>query len=157
MGKLFNSMIMGVVITLILFVVNGGGQNPTSLFLLLLNPSNYENGAFYLIFGFSGLATITGGILIGVAAIIKQDWLLRAGIIASLNTIAIAPFVDLFKFIHSQTNYIGVGYACEVSPLCSYIQTGGMGQIIAMVIAGPLIIYSLWSCINYVWGGESNG
>jgi hypothetical protein len=154
MGKLFNTMIMGVMITVVLLVFNGGGQNPTSLFLMMMNPSNYENSSFYLIFGLSGLATLTGGILIGVAAIIRQDWLLRAGIISLLNTIVIAPFVDLFKVIHSQTNFIGVGHTCMTSPLCSYIETGGVGQLIALVIVGPMIIYALWASIEYIWKGD---
>jgi len=154
MGKLFNTMILGVVITVVLLLFNGGGQNPTSLFLLLLNPTNYQNNAFYLIFGISGLATLTGGILIGIATIIRQDWLMRAGFVASLNTIVIAPFIDLFKIIHSQTNFIGEGYTCVTSPLCSYITTGGVGQLIAAIIAGPLIIYALWSSIEYIWKGD---
>jgi len=159
MGKLFNAMILGTGITIALLLFNGGGQNPTSLILMLLNPSSYSNSAFYLLFNLAGIATISGGILIGVAAIIKQDWLMRAGFIGVLSSIVIAPFVDLWKFIYSQTNYLGIGqsFQCTTSPLCNYIATGGMGQIIALVIAGPLILYALWASINYIWTGESNG
>lgn len=153
MGKVFNMMMLGVVVTTVLLIFNGGGQTPTSLFLLLLNPSGWEYSAFYLLM-FS-VATASGAVIIGLAAIIRQDWLLRAGIVVSLNSIVIGPFIDLFQFVHAQTNFIGTGYTCVTSPLCDYISTGGIGQIFALIFVSPLILYVLWSCIEYIWKGDS--
>ena len=154
MGKLFNAMILGVCSTLVLLIFNSSGITPTSLFLMLLNPASYENNAFYLIFGISGLATITGVISIGVAAIIKQDWLMRGGFVASLSSIVIFPFVDLFRFIVAQTNYIAAN--CVNSPVCSQLNSiQGMGQIIALITVGTLILYALWASVEYIWRGDS--
>ena len=122
MGKVFNSMILGVIVTLVLLLFNGGGQEPTSLFLLLLNPTNWENSSFWNVF-VSLLTLGAGVIVIGLAAIIKQDWVLRAGIVGTLSSIVIFPFVDLFRAIVSQTNYISTG--CTNAPVCDYINAIG--------------------------------
>jgi len=153
MGKLFNSMILGVCITLGLLLLNGAGTTPTSLFLLLLNPTSYETNSFYILF--SGLATASGIIVIGLAAIIKQDWLARGGIVLTFSSIVLAPFVDLFTFIVAQTNYINAG--CNLaSPVCSQLNAiNGMGQIFGILFAGPLFLYALWACIEYIWKGDA--
>ena len=152
MGKLFNSMILGVGITFSLLILNGSGVSPTSLFLMLFNPVGYEVNAFYLMF--AGLATLTGGILIGVAAIVRQDWLARGGIVLSLSSIVLAPFIDLFSFIVAQTNFIAAG--CDMtSPVCLQLNAiGGMGQIFGLVFAGPLFLYALWACTEFIWSGD---
>jgi hypothetical protein len=154
MGKLFNSMIGGILSTLVLLLFNSTGILPTSLFLMMLNPVNYQNNAFYLIFGISGLATLSGGILIGIAAIVRQDWLLRAGIVSSLSSIVIFPYVDLFRFVVAQTNYISSG--CTTSPVCTQLNAiGGMGQIFGLIFVGPIILYTFWACVNYIFVAES--
>jgi len=152
MGKLFNSMILGVGITFSLLILNGSGVSPTSLFLMLFNPVGYEVNAFYLMF--AGLATLTGGILIGVAAIVRQDWLARGGIVLSLSSIVLAPFIDLFTFIVAQTNFVESG--CNIAaPFCNQLNPiQGVGQIFGLIFAGPLFLYALWSCIEYIWSGD---
>lgn len=152
MGKLFNSMILGIGITFSLLILNGSGTTPTSLFLMLFNPGGYEVNGFYLMF--AGLATLTGGVLIGIAAIIRQDWLARGGIVLGLSSIVLAPFIDFFNFIVAQTNFISAG--CDIaSPVCNQLNNiEGMGQIFGLVLVGPLFLYALWACIEYIWGGD---
>ena len=154
MGKLFNSMIMGTIAIFTLLIFDSSGQTPTSLFLLLLNPVDYKTSSFYLLFGISSLATISGGILIGTAALLRQDWLMRAGFVTSLSSIVIFPFVDLFRFIVAKTNYIASN--CVGSPVCSQLNAiNGMGQIFGLVFVGPLFLYAFWACIEYIWKGDS--
>lgn len=154
MGKLFNTMVLGTMTTLALLLLDSTGTTPTSLFLMMLNPVNYENNAFYLIFGIGGLATITGGIIIGVAAIIRQDWLMRAGFITSLSSLTIFPFIDLFRFIVAKTNYISLN--CSISPVCLQLNSiQGIGQILGLIFVGPIILYAFWSNLEYVWKGDS--
>lgn len=151
MGKVFNSMIMGVIITAVLLLMNGSGFTATSLFLLVLNPTSWQNSGFWLIF--SSLFTVTGFIVIGLAAIIKQDWVLRAGAIISLSSVVVAPFVDFYQFIVSQTTYLSLN--CVNSPVCSQLnQIGGIGQIVALLLAGPMIIYSAWACLEWIYTGD---
>ena len=152
MGKVFNSMIMGVIISMGLFFINGTGTNPTSLFSLLLNPTNFTNSNFWLIF--AGITTLGSVIVIGLAALIKQDWVIRAGMMATLSSIVVAPYLQLFTFFSAQTGYIAT--YCANSPVCSQTQLlGGIGQWIALIFAGPLFLYSLWAMIEFVWKGDS--
>ena len=153
MGKLYNSMIGGVIISAAMYIFHSVGFEPTSLFLLLLNPTNFENSRFYGFLGIAGFATIAGFITIGIAAVIRQDWLLRGGIIASISSLVIFPYVDLFRIVVGHTTYISP--VCVGSPVCEQLNTiGGIGQVIGLVIVGPMILYSMWACLNYVWTGE---
>lgn len=159
MGKLFNVAIGGIAITLGLLIFNSAGFTPSNLILMLLNPesltSTDPSGRYSFFALLFGIATVTGFIAIGIAAIIKQDWVARGGIVLGLNSVLIAPYIDLFRAIVSQTKFIGTNFTCQVSPLCSYIQTGGIGQIIAFIFVGPLIFYCLWACLEWVWKGDS--
>lgn len=146
-------MLMGVIITIALALLNGAGIQPTSLVLLLLNPTGWENSSFWLVF--SSLLTVTGFIVIGLAAIIKQDWVLRAGIVATLSSIVIAPFVDLFRFLNSHMGYIA-NASCINAPVCSQLNSiGGIGQFVSIAIAGPLLLYAMWASIEWVFKGDS--
>ena len=152
MGKVFNSMIMGVIITAALYFINGNGADPTSLFSMLLNPTNFTNNAFWLIF--AGITALGSIIVIGLAAIIKQDWVARAGMMAALSTIVLAPYLQLFTFFAAQTGYISI--YCASSPVCSQTQLlGGIGQWVALVFAGPLFLYAMWAIIEFIWKGDS--
>jgi len=157
MGKVFNSMVLGVFITIALALFNSSGIAPTSLVLLLLNPAGWENSGFWQVF--SAVLTIggVGVIVIGLAAIIKQDWVLRAGMIASVSSIVVFPFVDLFRFFVAQTNYIGIGCKPEaIVPICDYLNgINGVGQFLGLIIAGPMIIYALWACLEWVFKGDA--
>jgi len=152
MGKVFNSMILGTLITLALLLLNGSGSETTSIFLMLFNPGDYGTNGFYLLL--AGFATITGGITIGIAVLTKQDWLARAGIVLSLNSILVAPLVDLFRFVVGQTNFIASN--CDgISPVCSQLNAiEGMGQIFGIVFVGPLFLYVFWACMEYIWKGD---
>jgi hypothetical protein len=153
MGKMFNSMILGVIVTVALALFNGSGISPTSLVIMLLNPSGWETSNFWL--AFSSVFTITGVIVIGLAAIIKQDWVLRAGIVSALSSIVIAPFVDLFNFMNSHLGYIAAA-SCRNAPICSQLNSvGGIGQFIAIIVAGPLLLYALWASLEWVFKGDS--
>ena len=152
MGKVFNTMILGVLITVGLCLFNGSGLDSTSLVIMLLNPSGWETSGFWLIF--SSLFTITGAIVIGLAAIIKQDWVVRAGMISALSSIVVAPFVDLFRFINNQLSYVAAN--CVNSPVCSNLDAvGGIGQFVSILIAGPLLLYALWSCVQLIFSGDT--
>lgn len=153
MGKMFNSMILGVIVTIALALFNGSGISPTSLVIMLLNPSGWETSSFWL--AFSSVFTVTGVIVIGLAAIIKQDWVLRAGIVATLSSIVIAPFVDLFNFMNSHLGYIAEA-TCRNAPICSQLNSvGGIGQFISIIVAGPLLLYALWASLEWVFKGDS--
>lgn len=152
MGKVFNSMIMGVIISAALYYLNGTGADVTSLFSVLLNPSNYVDSKFWLLF--AGITTLGSAIVIGLAAIIKQDWVFRAGIIASLSSIVLAPYLQLFTFFSSQTGYIA--QVCSSYPICAQTNAlGGIGQWIALIFAGPLFLYAWWACIEFIWKGDN--
>jgi hypothetical protein len=154
MGKVFNSMIMGTLISIGLAFFNSTGIQSTSLVSLLLNPTAWENNGFWNLFAIPISTLGVGAIVIGIAAIIKQDWVWRAGIIVSLSSIVISPFVDLFTFLNSQTAFITS--TCFNSPICETLSsTGGFGQLIGLIIAGPLFLYAMWSCVEYIFKGDS--
>jgi hypothetical protein len=152
MGKMFNTMILGTFIIVVLGLFNGLGNTPSSLVLLLMNPSAWEGNAFWLIF--SSAVTIGGGITLGLAAVLRQDWIARAGAVGLLSSIVVAPFVDLFTFVVAQTNYISLG--CVNSPICTRVDAiGGLGQFIGILLIAPLLLYALWACVEWIWKGDS--
>ena len=152
MGKMFNSMVLGMFVTLTLALFNGSGIQPTSLVLMLLSPAGWETSAFWSMFMVLGTVGV-GIISIGIGALLKQDWIVRAGWLAALSTIVINPFIDLARFFVTQTNYISTG--CVNSPICSHVsEFGGIGQFLAIVIAGPIILYVLWACVEWVFKGD---
>ena len=153
MGKVFNSMVMGIIITVALALFQGSGIASTSLVLMLLNPSGWADSSFWAIFS---ALTLTGAgvIVIGLAAIIRQDWVVRAGMVLTLSSIVVAPFVDLFTFMTSHLGYIAT--TCVNAPICTSLNSiGGIGQFMAILIAGPLLLYSLWACIEWIFKGDS--
>lgn len=155
MGKLFNSIMLGVIILILLYFFNGSGIDANSVFSMLLNPSNWGQSPFYAVFGISGLVTGLGAIVIGLGAIIKQDWVSRAGIVLSLNTIVLAPYVALFTFFAAGPNYAST---CINSPICSQLNSiGGIGQFVALLIVGPLFLYAFWACISWIFSPETTG
>ena len=81
MGKMYNSMILSVMITLALLIFNGTGETPTALFLILLNPAGWENSQFWGIFIILGTAGVDGIIdaasydaLSGATSVIGRAW-----------------------------------------------------------------------------------
>lgn len=159
MGKLFNSMVMGIGITVALWLFNGNGFEATSVVFFLLNPSAYKTSEFWT--SLTVFASVGSLVVIGIGALIKQDWLYRAGIVGSIASIVLSPYIALFTFLSGQTNYIS---ACESSvgttgvTLCSQLnEIGGIGQIIALVVAGPLLLYALWACYSWIFSPESSG
>jgi predicted membrane metal-binding protein len=152
MGKVFNSMVFGIIISVSLLLLNSTGTRMTNLFSLLLNPTDWTNNGFWLMF--AAVAGISGVILIGLAAIIRQDWVWRAGIMVSLSSIVISPYVDLFTFVNSQLTFISSN--CVNSPVCTQLNSlGGIGQFIGLGIAGIPLLYALWACVEFVWKGDS--
>ena len=154
MGKLFNVALFGAVITAALLLLNGSQISTDSIFYLMFTADGWETHKFYLLM--TSMFTLSGAIVIGLAAIIRQDWVLRAGIVAALNSILIAPYLDLFRYVVAQTGYISSG--CITSPICTNMDNiQGMGQIFGFIFVGPLILYALWTCLNYVFVAESSG
>ncbi len=152
MGKMFNTMVIGMIITIALALFNGSGIAPTSLVLMLLNPNGWETSSFWSIF--SVLTTLSGVIVIGIAAIIKQDWIFRAGVLTSLSSIVVAPFVDWFNYINSQLGYLGGN--CVNAQICSQLNSiGGVGQFIAIIVAGIPLLWCLWNCISWVFSADN--
>jgi hypothetical protein len=153
MGKVFNSMVFGVLISVSLAFFNSSGISQTSLLSMLLNPTAYQNSSFFGIISVFGTGVL-GAIVIGLSAIIRQDWVTRAGWMISLSSIVLAPFIDLFTFINAQFGYLSP--ACVNAPVCATLSsTGGLGQIIALLFAGIPFLYALWASVEYVWRGDS--
>jgi hypothetical protein len=155
MGKVITSIIIGIFISLALALFNGSGAQPTSLLLVVLGPQGWDNSQFMtLLFG-NVFAVAIGAIAIGAGAIIKQDWVVRAGGIAALSGVIMAPFLDLYQFFVAHGGYLSeVG--CVGAPICSHLDAiGGIGQFIALIFVGPIFIYSLWNCLEWVWKGDT--
>lgn len=156
MGKLFNALVMGTIITVALWIFNGNGLNPTNLMTLLLNPTGWEDSGFWV--ALTAFTTLTGGILIGLGVVIRQDWITRAGLITTISSITIAPYVAFFTFLAASSNYASTCSSTMSQTVCSQLNSiGGIGQIIAIVFVGPMFLYSLWACISWIFSPESTG
>jgi hypothetical protein len=157
MGKVFNSILLGSAILLVMMFFNGNGlqfsNGDANIFNILLNPTNWKTSGFWTLL--TGFSTGAGLLLIGVGAFIRQDWLTRAGMVTSLASITLLPYVTLFTFIVGQTNNLS---SCVGSPVCSQLNSiGGMGQIIGAIFIGPLFLYSVWALISWIYSPEPTG
>lgn len=166
MGKVFNSFIISAMIQLSLLLFDDGGTAKlTPILGLMLRPA------------YSGLTGTSGSVidiltsffstglgLAGVAALvigtiwIKQDWLVRGGFFVTFFSWVIFPMIDFWNTIASKVSSIpGISSGClptSTSKICGLIGVSGFGGIIASLIAGPLIVYAMWACLEYIWGGD---
>ncbi len=155
MAKVFNLLMVGALISFTLYLFNGSGENLTSLVAFMLNPVGWQTGEFWGVFsGLTGMA-LAGGltIAIGSAALLKQDWIVRLGYITALSTMIMGPYVALFNFFHSQLSYTAI---CSNAPICTNIDgLMGIGNLLGFIIVGPMLLFALWNCIEYVYKGDS--
>lgn len=154
MGKLFNSMLLGSVLMIAMYLFNGSGQNSPTLVGLLLNPTGWKSSEFISLFAFAGISTLAGGIAIGLGAILKQDWITRAGWIGILMPIVIQPYVSFFTTINSFTGFIDPTCVGSATFCNSLSYSGQIGQVIGYLLVGPLFLYAVWACIEWVWKGD---
>ena len=156
MGKVFNLLLLSSFVMLGLFLFDASFLNATPIFSLMINPNfsagiDFWTGFAGAILGAAGLV----GLFIG-AVILKQDWLIRAGMATTLFSWIVLPFVDLWLFVATKTSNLAlsdcVGTSClTLSPM---LGVSGMGAIVAFVFVGPILIYSVWAIFEYVWGGD---
>ena len=153
MGKLFNTIVLSGIIQLSLALFDKQGLNFTPVLNLFLNPTAVGGSAFWLNFITSGVGLVgLAGIVIG-ALIIRQDWLIRAGMFVTLFSWVIFPFIGLWNFIAGKLANL-TGSTCSGLNCQQFSSVSGMGGVIAAIIVGPLILYSIWSCIEYIWSGD---
>jgi hypothetical protein len=158
MGKLFNSLIISGIVSIVLLLLNGSGVLGT-VAQIFINPTshNFGNLIYDAFTNALGALTAAGAVAIFIGTfVIRLDWLIRAGMFTILESWISAPLVALWSFFNSQLASLP---GCKNGAICSSLTTsslGGatLGSIIAGFIVGPLIIYSTWSCIEYVWSGD---
>jgi len=153
MGKLFNTIVLSGFIQLALALFDTQGLNFTPVLNLFLNPTAASGSAFWLSFitsgaGLAGLA----GLVIG-ALIIRQDWLVRAGMFTTLFSWVVFPFIGLWNFIAGKLANI-TGSTCIGANCSQFASVSNMGGIIAAILVGPLILYAVYSCLEYIWQGD---
>ena len=150
MGKMFNTLLLSGVISIILLLFDGTGAISIIGKLFLAPQTGW--GSFFTDALTSALGISTGAslIVIGTGALIKQDWLLRLGMFTILVSWVEAPFIQLWQFLGSKilTETPCVGANCGL--LVNGATTGGM--VVAGFICGPLVLYALWACFQYIWG-----
>lgn len=150
MGKMFNTLLLSGLVSIVLLLFDGTGAL-SIIGQLFLGPQTGW-GTFFSDALTSALGISTGAslIVIGTGALLKQDWLLRLGLFTVLVSWVESPFIQLWQFIGSKiltdTPCIGEG--------CALVTNGATsgGMIVAGLICGPLVLYALWSCFQYIWG-----
>ena len=159
MGKMFNSLILSGIISIMLLIFDGSGVIGVIASLFISPPGNW--GKFFLdaLTSSLGISTLVGlaGIIVG-ATVIKLDWLVRLGAFTLLTSWVEAPFISLWTFFSSKILPLE---SCVNSYTCSILVDGGtpttLGMIISAFLVGPLILYALWACWSQIWSPESSG
>jgi hypothetical protein len=158
MGKMFNTLVMSGLISITLLLLDGSGYLGVIAKLFLSPPTGWGDFIMNALSSGLGIATLGAGIVIGIGAVIKQDWLLRLGFFAVLVSWVEAPFISLWQFLAGKIlplNSCTNAYTCNV--LIDGASQTTLGMIIAALIVGPMVLYGLWACFSWIWSPESSG
>lgn len=159
MGKMFNTLIMSGAISIILLLFDSNGALSVIGKLFLAPQTGW--GTFFssaLTTALGGLSILGGAAIIIGSVVIKQDWLVRAGMFTVLVSWVEAPFISLWQFAGSKV--LTTATCTPVgSTICSTLSNGASsaGMIVTGLIIGPMILYALWACWSYIWSPESTG
>jgi len=157
MGKMFNTLVLSGVISIVLLIFDGSGLLGVIAQFFLSPPTDWGDFLLNALVSTLGIATVGASIAIGVAAFTKQDWLLRLGAFTVLASWVTAPFISLWTFMSSK---LFPEALCVNSYTCATLIEGGfttLGMITASLVVGPLILYALWACWSQIWSPESSG
>ena len=152
MGKMFNSLLISVLIVIVITLIDGSEILFTPVLNLFFNPSTGAGDIFYTIFSNAmvGIGTVT--IIIGTIMGARTDWLVRAGMFTVLESFILGPIVDLWNMIAPKIT----AYSTCTGAICDSLSTvNPFGAIIAGLIVGPLLLYAIWAGVEYVWKGDS--
>ena len=157
MGKMFNSLLLSGIASIALLLFDGAGQLSIIGQLFLAPQTGW--GTFLtsaLTTALGGLSILGGAAIIVGAVVIKQDWLVRAGLFTTLVSWVEAPLIGLWQFMGAKIFPLET---CTNSYTCSQFINGAssLGMIISGLIIGPIILYALWACWSYIWAPESSG
>jgi len=157
MGKMFNTLVLSGIASVVLLLFDGSGALSVIGKLFIAPQTGW--GTFFS----SALLTALGGAsILGAAAIIigttviKQDWLVRSGMFTVLVSWIEAPLIGLWQFMGAKIVPLE---ECVNSYTCYQVVNGAssLGMIISGLIMGPIILYGVWACWSYIWSPESSG
>ena len=157
MGKMFNTLVLSGLSSIILLLFDGSGAL-SIIGRLFLAPQtswgNFLSNALTTALG--GFSLLGGAAIIIGAVVIKQDWLVRAGLFTVLVSWVEAPFIAMWQFMASK---ILTEATCTNSYTCFQFANGATsgGMIVAGLVLGPIMLYALWACWSYIWSPESSG
>lgn len=157
MGKLFNALVLSGFASIVLFLFDG--VNPDGVMGKFFMSPHTDWGTIIISMFTSvlGLSTAVGltAIVVGLT-IIRMDWIVRAGMFITLVSWVEAPFISLWQFMGSKIYAV---QSCTGNWYCTELVQGAStsGMLLAGLIMGPLVFYSLWACFNYIWAPESSG
>lgn len=139
MGKMMGALLLifAIEMAFFLFPIRGDPEvGTTSLFAMLTNPTTWASGAF--LSSFLGIVSILGFAAIIVGSFItRNDWILRATLVATMITFG-AVLAQLWIFVNAHFTYIGIDNA----------------WIFASLITGPLLIYFLFTAVDFITGKD---
>jgi hypothetical protein len=148
MGKMFNALVMSGIISIVLLLFDGSGILGVIAQLFVAPPTNW--GSFVtnaFIASLGGLTVLGASAIIVGSVLIKMDWLVRAGMFTVLLSWVEAPFIQMWTFLGSKLNATQIGSQ-------SLLANGAtsLGMVFTGIIIGPMILYAMWACIQYIWG-----
>ena len=156
MGKMFNTLMMSGIASIVLLLFDSNGALSVVGKLFIAPQTSYGDFLSSALTTALGGATILGGSAIIIGTIlIKQDWLVRAGMFTVLLSWVEAPLVSMWQFLGSKI----LTQAECVGTVCTEFVKGASsaGMIVTGLVVGPIILYSAWACWSYIWSPESSG
>lgn len=156
MGKLFNCFVLSSLITLTLALIDGSGLTFTPILNMFVNPSSDIGSIFFSVLT-SAIAAIGFSAFIIGTFVIKLDWLARAGLFTTFESYIVPPFVGLWNSLASKITNLPSGACLNNAAICSQLGSSNInvfGALIAALVAGPLILYAIYSGMEWIWGGD---
>ena len=157
MGKMFNTLVLSGIIAISLLLIDGSGSLNVIAQFFVSPPTDWGSFLIDALKSTLGVASISGALVIGIGALIKQDWLLRLGMFSIFASWVNMPFIRLWQFLSAKiftTSNCTNQYVC--STLIDGSTTTTLGMVVAGLLTGPLILYALWACWSQIWSPETS-
>lgn len=135
MGKMHRALLLVFVIEVVIILLEGPTYTTTALYDFLSSPFNWSQTGFY-IFILVALITAGGIAIVSGSFFTSRDWIWRGVLVATFITFGAIIAVDLFKFISKQAIL------------------SDASSIIASIFVGPLVLYFIMACIDFVSGKD---
>lgn len=148
MGKMYNMILLTIVIDIGLIIFAGTSTNQNAFFVFFLDPTSWSSNPLFTVIETLAVGIGVAGLIIGTL-FFKSDFVVFAGFVGTLLTFGGAAILPLYLFVK---NVIPASI-CN-PPTSIYCTSTPLQLYAAGLIVGPLTLYYVLTALNYWRKGD---